>query len=93
MFVNKLGMTVSAKQNTKIVKPGHHTLKFNAIDKKDCQRCFGFAYMIKESILEVLGSFCHLSCLILYNFVIHYGELRSPTSLLPRLNPKTSLKL
>jgi len=31
VLVNKLGMTVPAKQNAKIVKPSHHALQFYTI--------------------------------------------------------------
>ena len=46
MFVDKLRLTVTAKKDTEIVKPGDDALKLHPVDQKDRHRDLGFAYMI-----------------------------------------------
>ena len=59
MFVDKLGLSITTQQHTEIVKPGDDTLKFDAVDQKDCHRNFGFADVIKECVLKVLSVRSH----------------------------------
>ncbi len=55
VLVDKLWWaSVTAKQNTEIVKPSHHTLKFNAIDQEDCQGGPGLPDGIQEGVLQIL---------------------------------------
>jgi hypothetical protein len=44
-------MTVAPQQQAEIVEPGDNPLQLHSIDQKDCQWRFGFANVIKESVL------------------------------------------
>ena len=51
MLVDKLGVPIAPKKNTKIVEPGHDPLQLNAIDQEDRKRSLVFANVIEKSVL------------------------------------------
>jgi hypothetical protein len=57
MLIDKLRMAIAAQQHREIVKPGDDALQFDAIHQKYRDGRLGFANVIQEDILHVLGLF------------------------------------
>src|SRR5262244_3391898 len=54
VLIDELGVAVPPQQHTKIVEPGDHTLEFDPVHQKDCERCLVLTHMIEEGILKIL---------------------------------------
>src|SRR5215468_11267955 len=60
VLVDKLGMPVPSQQHAKIVEPCHYPLQLHAVDEKNREGDFCFAYVIKEGVLQILRPIgCH----------------------------------
>jgi len=57
MLIDKLRMAITAQQHREIVKPGNDALQLHAIHQEYRDRRFGFANVVQEDILYVLGLF------------------------------------
>jgi hypothetical protein len=55
MLVYKLRVTIAAKKNAEIVKPGNDALELDPIDQKDGHWCFLLSDVVEKNILKVLG--------------------------------------
>jgi len=59
VFVDELRMAIPSQQYAKIVEPGHYPLELYAVDEKNREGDFCFAYMIEECVLQIL---CAIGC-------------------------------
>jgi len=57
VLVHQLRMRVPSQQYAEIIEPSNDPLEFNAVDKKDGNRSFILADMVKEYVLNVLRFF------------------------------------
>jgi hypothetical protein len=58
MLINKLGVTVAAKQHAKIIKPGDNALELDPVNKENSQRDLVFSDKIEKRILKILWPVC-----------------------------------
>jgi hypothetical protein len=55
MFVNELGMGISAQQHAKIIEPSNVPLQLNPVNQEYRDRHLCFADMIEKHILQILA--------------------------------------
>jgi hypothetical protein len=51
VLVDKLGVPIAPKKNTKIVEPGHDPLQLYAVDEEDRERSLVFPNVIEKGVL------------------------------------------
>ena len=58
MFVDQLRLPVAAQQDAEIVKPGYHSLQFDAAYQKNSHWHFLFSDVVEKGVLKILGPVC-----------------------------------
>jgi hypothetical protein len=61
MFVNQLGLAVTAQQNREIVKPGYDPLKLYAFHEKHRDCGLVLAQIVEENILQIIRLIGHIA--------------------------------
>ena len=59
MLVDQLGHAIPAQQDTKIVIPSDHALKFDTVHKKDREGRLGLSDSIEKCVLQILELIRH----------------------------------
>ena len=59
MLIHELRMAVPAQQHTKVVKPGDHALKLDAIDQEYGEVGLVLPNMVQERVLKVMSLLIH----------------------------------
>jgi hypothetical protein len=54
VLIHELGVSIAAKQNGKIVKPGDDPLQFDTVHKENRYRRFAFPHVVQEHVLNIL---------------------------------------